>query len=54
MTASADTDHAHNLETRRSITGIILMLNNTKYRWVSKRQTTVETSNYGLELVASW
>jgi hypothetical protein len=29
------------------------MLNNTPIRWVSKRQKTVETSNYGSELVAS-
>jgi hypothetical protein len=38
---------------RRSITGILMMLNNMPIRWVSKRQKTVETSTYGLELVAS-
>ena len=52
-TAYVDADHAHDLVTRRSITGIILMLNNTPVRWVSKRQKTVETSTYGSELVAS-
>ena len=38
--------------TRRSVTGILLMVNNTPVRWISKRQKTVETSTYGSELVA--
>jgi hypothetical protein len=41
------------LVTRRSITGILFMLNNTPIRWISKCQKTVETSTYGSELVAS-
>jgi hypothetical protein len=53
MTVYVDDDHAHDLVTRRSITGILVMLNNTSIRWVSKRQKTVETSTYGSELVAS-
>jgi hypothetical protein len=53
MTVYVDADHAHDLVTRRSITGILMMLNNTPIRWVSKRQKTVETSTYGSELVAS-
>jgi hypothetical protein len=53
MTVYVDADHAHDLVTRRSITGILVMLNNTLFRWVSKRQKTVETSKYGSELVAS-
>jgi hypothetical protein len=53
MTVYVDADHAHDLVTRRSITGILVMLNNTPVRWVSKRQKTVETSTYGSELVAS-
>ena len=53
MTVYVDADHAHDLVTRRSITGILVMLNNTPKRWVSKRQKTVETSKYGSELVAS-
>ena len=44
MTVYVDADHAHDLVTRRSITGILVMLNNTPVRWVSKRQKTVETS----------
>jgi hypothetical protein len=53
MTVYVDADHAHDLGTRRSITGILVMLNNMPIRWVSKRQKTVETSTYGSELVAS-
>jgi hypothetical protein len=53
ITVYVDADHAHDLVTRRSITGILMMLNNTPIRWVSKRQETLETSTYGLELVAS-
>jgi hypothetical protein len=48
-----DADHAHDLVTRRSITGILVMLNNIPIRWISKCQKTVETSTYGSELVAS-
>jgi hypothetical protein len=48
-----DADHAHDLVTRRSITGILVMINNTPIRWISKRQKTVETPTYGSELVAS-
>jgi hypothetical protein len=53
MTVYVDVDHAYDLVTRRSITGILVMLNNTPIRWVSKRQNTVETITYGSELVAS-
>jgi hypothetical protein len=45
--------HTHDLVTRRSITGILVMLNHTPIRWRYKRQKTVETSTYGSELVAS-
>jgi hypothetical protein len=53
MTVYVDADHAYDLVTRRSITGILVILNNMPIRWISKRQKTVETSNYGSELVAS-
>jgi hypothetical protein len=52
MTVYVDADHAHDLLTRRSITRILVILNNTPIRWISKRQKTVETSTYGSELVA--
>jgi hypothetical protein len=53
ITVYVDADHAHDLVTRRSITGILVMLNNTPIKWISKHQKTVETSTYGSELVAS-
>jgi hypothetical protein len=53
MTVYADADHAHDLVARRSIIGILVMLNKTPIRWISKRQQTVETSTYGSGLVAS-
>jgi hypothetical protein len=53
MTFYVDVDHAHDLVRRRSITGILVMLNNMPIRCISKRQKTVETSTYGSELVAS-
>jgi hypothetical protein len=53
MTVYVDEDHAHDLVTRRSITGILVILNNIPIRWISKRQKTLETSTYGSELVAS-
>jgi hypothetical protein len=53
MTVYVDADHAHDLVTRRSIIGILVMMNNGPVRWVSKRHKNVETSTYGSELVAS-
>ena len=53
FTIWVDADHAHCMLTRRLVTGIILFLNNTPVKWVSKRQKTVETSTYGSELVAA-
>ena len=53
ITAYKDSDHAHDLVTRRSVTGILLFINNTPVKWISKRQKTIETSTYGVELVAA-
>jgi hypothetical protein len=53
MTCYVDADHAHDTVTRRSITGVLLFINNTPVKWISKRQQTVETSTYGSELVAA-
>lgn len=47
-----DANHAGNKVTRRSHTGIILLLNNAPITVFSKRQNTVESSTYGSELVA--
>jgi hypothetical protein len=53
MTDYVDADQVHDLVSRRSITGILMMLNDTPIIWVYKCQKTVETSIYGSELVAS-
>ena len=52
-TCYVDADHAHDLVTRRSVTGAILFVNSMPTKWISKRQKTVETSTYGSELVAA-
>ena len=52
-TCYVDADHAHDVVTRRSVSGILLFVNNMPIKWYSKRQATVETSTYGSELVAS-
>jgi hypothetical protein len=52
MTAFVAADHASNLATRRSHTGILIFLNKSLIVWFSKRQNTVETSTFGSELVA--
>ena len=53
LTCYVDADHARDTVTRRSVTGILLLLNNTPITWITKRQKTVETSTYGSELVAT-
>ena len=47
-----DSDHASNVVTRRSHTGILLFVNNALMKSFSKKQNTVESSTYGAELVA--
>ena len=47
-----DADHAGNVVTRRSRTGIIIFVQNTPIIWYSKKQNTVESSTFGSELVA--
>ena len=52
-TTEVDADYSHDLETRRSFTGILIFLNGTLQNWYSKRKHTVETSAYGSELVVA-
>ena len=52
LAAYVDADHAGNLITRRSHSGIIIYLNNSPITWFSKRQNTVESSSFGSEFVA--
>lgn len=47
-----DSNHAGNVVTRRSHTGILIFLNKAPIIWYSKRQNTVETSTFGSEFVA--
>ena len=53
ITCYVNADHARDAVTQRSVTGIVLLINNTPMTWMSKRQVTVETSTYGSEMVAS-
>ena len=42
-----DADHADNMVTRRSRKGFIVFLNNAPIYWLSKKQTSIETSTFG-------
>ena len=53
ITLLVDADHARDTVTRRSVTGYLILLNNTVVASFSKKQKTVETSTYGSELVAA-
>src|SRR5687767_6999032 len=53
ITTYVDADHARDQVTRRPVTGIVVLLNNTPVSWLSKWQKTVESSTYGSEMVAS-
>ena len=48
-----DDDHTYNLETGRSVTGILSYFNGTIKSRYSKRKHIVETSTYGTELIAA-
>jgi len=47
-----DSDHAHDLVTGRSITGIIAFVGSTPIYWKSTRQTSVQVSTFGSEFTA--
>jgi hypothetical protein len=51
MTIYEDSDHAHDLVVRRSITEIIVMQKITPNKCISKHQKIVQTSTYCSELV---
>ena len=53
ITCYVNADHARNTVTRRSETSILLFINNTPLVWISKRQSTVETSTFGSEIIAA-
>jgi hypothetical protein len=50
--AFVDANHAGNVVTRRSHTGILIFIQNAPIIWYSKRQNTVESATFGSEFVA--
>ena len=50
--AFVDADHAGDNVTRRSRTGFLIYLNSAPVYWMSKKQTSVETSSFGSEFIA--
>ena len=50
--AKVDADHASDTVTRRSRTGFLVYLNCSLVYWLSKKQTSVESSSFGSEFVA--
>ena len=53
ITIFVDADHACDKVTCRSVSGILVLVNNTVVKTFPKHQTTVESSIYGSELVAA-
>ena len=47
-----DSDHAGDVVTRRSNTGVLLFVNRSPMQWYSKKQLTVESSTFGSEMIA--
>ena len=52
MRAKVDADHAGDTITRRSRTGFIIYLNSAPVYWMSKKQTSIETSLFGSKFIA--
>ena len=52
ISAFVDANHAGNVVTRRSHSGIIIFVQNAPIIWFSKSQNTVEAATFGSEFVA--
>jgi hypothetical protein len=52
ISSFVDANHAGNVVTRRSHTGIIILVQNAPIMWFSKKQNTVEAATFGSEFVA--
>jgi hypothetical protein len=52
ISAFVDANHAGNVVTRRSHTGIFIFVQNSPIIWFSKRQNTVKAATCGSEFVA--
>jgi hypothetical protein len=50
--AYVDADHATDKVTRRLRSGFLVYLNKALIQWISKKQTSVETSSFGSEFCA--
>jgi len=46
------TDHAGDMTNQRSQTGFLVFLNSAPIYWMSKKQTSIETSSFGSEFIA--
>jgi hypothetical protein len=53
LTHYVDANLMHDTISRRSVTGILHMINKISLDWYSKKQATVETATYGSEFVAA-
>ena len=51
-TFMVDSDHAHDLKTRRSLTGVLGYVGSTLVIWKSKRQGIIASSTYAAEFSA--
>ena len=47
-----DADHASDTTTRRSRMGSLVYINNASIYWLSKKQTSIESSSFGSEFIA--
>ena len=52
ITAFVDSDHAHDKVTRRSMTGLLILVGRTPVYFTSKRQGVIATSAYVAEFCA--
>ena len=52
ITVFVDADHEGDIVSRRSRTGFVVFLNGAPIYWMSKKQTSIETSTFGSEFVA--
>jgi hypothetical protein len=52
MIAFVDSDHAGDLLTRRSRTGVLIYLNRAPITWYSKKQNSIEASTFCSEFMA--
>jgi hypothetical protein len=52
MRAKVDADHASDTTARISQTGFLVYLNCAHIYWMSKKQTSVESSSFGSEFIA--